>query len=307
MRESFFYPAEWEKQKGTIAIFPKKSSDWGCCFDEVVEKFRAFLSAMAKYQPVYLIIEEDLSLNIDGVTEIKGVPSNDTWGRDSLGLTVFKDGVKFIVNYQFNGWGGKFDATLDNQITESLKDLGFFEKSEIIDIPFIVEGGAIETNGEILLVTESSTLNINRNQENSKDEITESLKRYLGVDEVVWLKNSFLAGDDTDGHIDMLARFANIETILYSLPEVGEELKERLPHKRLIEVPSPDFGEYPATYLNFVFVNGAVLVPVYGVDTDQKALQIFRDIFSNRDIIPIDSSTFIKQGGSLHCLTMQLY
>lgn len=307
LKNSFFYPPEWEKQSGTILIFPKEESDWNCCFDEVKTKFIEFIEKIAKYQKVYLI--GNIELNTSNVETIKDIPIDDTWGRDSLPLTIFKNGEKYILNYQFNGWGGKFDATRDNQITYHLAQKGFFQKDRVINLPYIVEGGAIETNGEILLVTESSTLNINRGQDNkkSREEIEESFKKYLGVKRVIWLKESFLAGDDTDGHIDMLARFSDKDTILYSLEAIGDELKRELPEKRFFKLPSPKFGDAPATYLNFIFVKGAVLVPTYGVDEDREALEIFKDVFRDREIVSVDSSIFIQQGGSLHCLTMQLY
>jgi agmatine/peptidylarginine deiminase len=307
LKSSYSYPPEWVQQSGTILIFPKEDSDWGCCFRDVEEKFLSFIKAIAKYQKVYLI--SDREFHIDNVEVISGVETDDTWARDSLGLTIFKDKKRYLLNYQFNGWGGKFDATFDNQITKNLAEHGFFDKSRVIELPYIVEGGAIETNGDTLLVTESSTLNSNRNQESSesRSEIEKSFKEYLGVERVIWLKESYLKGDDTDGHIDMLARFANRETILYSLDSVGNELKERLPEMRFVQLPSPSFGDFPATYLNFIFVNGAILVPVYGLDSDKEAIQIFRDTFPDRDIVEVDSSIFIQQGGSLHCLTMQLY
>jgi len=292
--DRYFYPPEWEYQSGTILIPPTPDSDWDCCFDEVQRDFNQFIKKIEKYQKVYLI---------------DNIKTDDTWGRDSLPLPIFKNGERYFLNYQFNGWGGKFDATNDNLITHNLIKSGFFPKDRVIDLSYIVEGGAIETNGETLLVTESSTLNSNRGQDSEKSrlEIEESFKLYLGVKRVVWLKNSFLAGDDTDGHIDMLARFGDKNSIFYSLDSVGDELKEKLPNKRFIKLPSPKFGDFPATYLNFIFVNGGVLFPVYGVEEDREALEIFQNFFLDRDVVPVKSDIFIQQGGSLHCLTMQLY
>lgn len=305
MRSKFFYPPEWHKQRGTIFIVPQPHHDWGCCFDEVVESFRYFVSVVSKYQKVYLI--GDLGGEYE---EIENIPTDDTWTRDTLPLTIFdKNGNRYFLNYQFNGWGGKFDFSNDNLITQRLSNIGFFPKERIINLPYIVEGGAVETNGDILLVTKSSILNRNRNQnsEESRREIENSFYQYLGVEKVVWIDNSYLEGDDTDGHIDMLARFGDRKTILYSLDEVGNELKEKLADFQYIQLPNPKFGEFPATYLNFIFVNGAVLIPTYGVAEDREAIEIFRKIFPDRKVEPINSSIFIRQGGSLHCLTMQLY
>ncbi len=308
--KNYIYPPEWENQRGTILIYPQRDSDWGCCFDEVEERFAEFIITIAKYQKVYLISDEPIIIdeleNNENFENISGISSNDTWSRDSLALSVFKNGKPVFIKYQFNGWGGKFDASLDNQISEILKNDNFYNGDLIIE-PLYIEGGAIETNGEILLLTESSILNSNRGQENSRDEVEKSLINYLGAKKIVWLENSYLAGDDTDGHIDMLARFADSNTILYSLPEIGSEITQKLPNCTLIKVPHPNYDKFPATYLNFIFVNGAILLPIYGVETDEEAIRIFQDVFPDREIVPIDSTYFIRQGGSLHCLTMQLY
>lgn len=307
MLNSFVYPPEWEQQNSTILIFPQRGGDWDCCFDEVVESFINLISVIAKYQKVYVI--GDIKLNIDRVEVISQIPINDTWGRDSLPLNIFRDGTSYFLNYQFNGWGQKFDSYYDNLITHNLIKQSFLKYNSVINLPYVVEGGAIETNGEVLLVTESSILNQNRGQDNieAKQKIEESFYKYFGVKQVVWLKNSFLENDDTDGHIDMLARFVDKNTIFYSLDSVGRELKNKLPNMRYIQLPSPTLRNYPATYLNFIFVNGAVLIPIYGVIEDQKAISIFKNFFLKREVVSIDSSLFIKQGGSLHCLTMQIY
>ena len=304
---SYRYLPEWREQKGTILIFPKRGSDWNCCFDRAVKSFTHLIKAIAKYQKVYLILEEDITLDIPNVEIIKGVKTNDTWARDSLGLTVFHNEKRYILNYQFNGWGNKFDSSLDNKITENLFQKNLFQDSKLINSPLIIEGGAVETDGKVLLVTETSILNINRGQKDSRKIIENSFRKYLGVSEIIWLKNSFLAGDDTDGHIDMLARFGENGEILYFLDEVGDEIMESLPNRKYIKFPTPSFEDFPTTYLNFIFVNGGILFPTYGVKEDMEAMEIFRTTFPKRDIIPIDSRTFIQQGGSLHCLTMQLY
>jgi len=295
------YPPEWNPQKGTILIFPKKDSDWNCCFDEVKKDFIFFIKAIAEFQTVYLILEEYIEINIPNVEVIKNIKTDDTWARDSLALTIFKNGKRDFLNFQFNGWGNKYPAYFDNRISES-----FFQNNLIFN-PFIIDGGAIETDGENLLVTKTSILNKNRHQLNRKYDIENSLKKNLGVSNIIWLENSFLAGDDTDGHIDMLARFGENSEVFYSLNNIGEEIKSYLPNKRFIKLPHPTFQDTPANYLNFIFVNGGLLFPTYGVKEDKQAFKIFQIHFPNRKIIPIDSRIFIQQGGSLHCLTMQIY
>jgi agmatine deiminase len=290
------YIPEWSREGGKILIAPKKSVGW-CCFEKVMEHFLAFAKEIEKREKLYIISEEDFGI---GET-ISGIPYNDSWARDSVGLFV----SNAILNYQFNGWGGKFEFEDDNRITENLYKKGFFGEIPKIEVPLIVEGGAIETDGKTLLVTETSILNSNRPL-NSRSEVEESFRKYFGISKIVWLKNSFLKGDDTDGHIDMLARFSREDRVLYSLLEVGKELEKKLEKASFRKLPNPEFRDFPATYLNFIFVKGAVLVPIYNISEDEVALQIFREEFPEREIVPIDSSLFIQQGGSLHCLSMEV-
>jgi agmatine deiminase len=300
MMKKFQYLPEWRKQKGTILILPKRESDWNCCYDEVIKDFKNFVQKITKFQKVYLISEQKIDWNFPNLELIYGIPYNDTWARDSLSL-VLSNGE--VVNFNFNGWGNKFDASLDNQISNELEKKGFWKISQ--NSKLIIEGGAVETDGEIALVTETSILNKNR-PANSREEVEESFKNLMGLEKTVWLKESFLAGDDTDGHIDMLARFSKVGQILYSLPKVGEELKEKFPNADLIALPNPKFGEFPATYLNFIFVNGGILFPIYGIEEDKEAEKIFKEVFPDHKIVPVESQNFIRQGGSLHCLTMQI-
>ncbi len=191
-------------------------------------------------------------------------------------------------------------------------------------IDFVLEGGGVESNGEgIILTTAECLLNKNRNPDLDAIQITQKLNEILGATEVLYLEHGYLAGDDTDSHIDTLARFIDERTIMYLASEttddehykelklMEEELKviaQRYQFK-LIKLPMTSAIYYederlPATYANFLFVNGAVLVPTYNVKEDEKALNIFRDTFKDRDIIPVDSSVLIRQHGSLHCVTM---
>jgi agmatine/peptidylarginine deiminase len=301
---------EWSEQKGTILIFPKEDSDWNCCYDEVVRSFINFLNEIRKRQKLYLITHNieysKYRIGDDHNIEFFEIETNDTWGRDSLGV----DSGTAIIDFQFDGWGGKFDASLDNQITENLKAKDFYSQN-ITTSNLTIEGGAIETDGEVLLLTDSAVAE--RNSEVPKEELQKELLNLLNLKRAVWLKDSYLQGDDTDGHIDMLVRFADKEKILYYQKSgLEKELKEAFPDRELIPVPTPDKREFngevlPLTYLNFIFVNGAVLLPIYGVKQDSEAIELFQKTFLDRDIIPIDSSIFIRQGGSLHCLSMQVY
>ncbi len=226
------------------------------------------------------------------------------------------------MDFTFNGWGLKFAANYDNLVTRRLFQKRVF-KSPLKTLNFVLEGGSIESNGEEILLTNTQCLlEENRNPEFSKDEIEERLKRYLKVKEVIFLNHGFLEGDDTDSHIDTLARFVSKDTIAYvkcedeedihfkELKKMEEELK-KLPFN-LIPLPfvKPKFYEgerLPATYANFLFINNAVLVPTYNDENDEKAIKIFEKLFPKRDVIGIDSTILIREHGSIHCATMHSF
>jgi agmatine deiminase len=233
-----------------------------------------------------------------------------------------------LLDFTFNGWGNKYPADLDNRITTTLYKAGAFGKTPCQGIDFILEGGSIETDGQgTLMTTVSCLLSKHRNPGLGKKEIEAKLSEFLGADNIIWIHHGQLAGDDTDGHIDTLARFANDETILYvtsnesddpnfaSLNRMEEELqgltkKNGKPYK-LVSLPSPVItnaeGNYlPASYANFLIINHAVLVPVYGLETDAGVIKIFKECFVNRKIIPVNCRPLIQQYGSLHCITMHL-
>ena len=346
LKKSFLVP-EWEKQKATILIFPSVESDWNCCFDEVSKKYFEFLEKILRFQKVILIVDKNADshlieeLNIlDKKTEnklqiIQNINFNDTWARDSLGLILKTDDKKLVLDFNFNAWGGKFDAELDNKITENLFKKNIYSELYNQDLNYLklenfVEGGALETNGELLIATTKSIINQNRFSENKKSEIEEIFKKYFSINEILWLENGDLPNDDTDSHIDLLVRFANKKDILYtdyrtfdknideeiyhSLKKMEKELIDFNNSKdnfyNLIPVPTPVYKYqdefYPASYLNFIFVNNAIILPIYGTKTDDLAVEIFHKAFPDREIITQDSTTFIRQGGSFHCLTMQL-
>ena len=297
---------------------------------------------------------------------LKEIPSNDTWARDHGGITVFEtldvglwtlekeknlisnvqsptSKVPVIYDFTFNGWGMKFPADKDNLITRRLfrtLDFGLWTlehnenieiqspKSKVQSLEFIFEGGGIESDGEgTLMTTSECLLSPNRNGHLSKTQITRKLKKYFGAERVLWLNNGYLAGDDTDSHIDTLARFCAPDLIAYvkcddkndehyaALQAMEKELKnfrtaEKKPY-RLKALPMPDacYAEdghrLPATYANFLIINGAVLVPTYGVKQDDAALAILATCFPDRKIIGINCRILIEQHGSLHCATMQ--
>ena len=255
--------------------------------------------------------------------------TNDTWARDHGGITVFDQGEPAVYDFVFNGWGMKYVANLDNLITRNLAMQGTFADGiPIINMqPFILEGGSIESDGKgTLLTTVECLSSVNRNEYLQKEELEAYLKDVFGFERILWLENGYLAGDDTDSHVDTLARFCSEDTIAYvqctdESDEHFEELQameqELLAFKqadgrpyRLIALPMADpvvwEGErLPATYANFLIINGAVLLPYYNSPKDELAKDALQQVFPDREIIGINCLPLIKQHGSLHCVTMQ--
>ncbi len=329
-------PAEWEDQDGILLAWPHIQSDWEPVLDLVEPVFAEIIAAISRYERVLLIVPEaDAALSglsetgtrLDRVTCV-ALPTNDTWARDFGPITVYEDGAAVLLDYGFNGWGLKFAANLDNRLNSALAEKGLFH-SRMLTMPLVLEGGSIESDGDgTLLLTSECLLNRNRNPHLSKESIESALSTQLGTDHFLWLNNGYLAGDDTDSHIDTLARLCPNDTILFvacddpadehfqALAAMKAELesfrtKSGVPY-RLIPLPLPaehkgmNGERIPATYANFLIINGAVLMPTYNCMYDEEALASAGTAFPDRDIIGIDCSSIIHQHGSLHCLTMQL-
>ena len=260
---------------------------------------------------------------------IVGEPSNDTWARDHGFISLVDDqGGRRLLDFRFNGWGEKFPADLDNAINRRLYDEGKL-KGEYIDcLDFVLEGGSIESDGKGTVFTTSCCLLApHRNQPMTQEQIEERLKETLCAERIVWIDHGHLTGDDTDGHIDTLVRVCPDDTLLYvgcddpedeqyiDLRLMEEQLKtlrtlDGKPYKLVrLPMPRPIYdGEdrLPATYANFLVVNGAVLCPTYDQpDLDAEALHLIGEAFPDREIVGIDCRSIIKQHGSLHCCTMQ--
>lgn len=320
--------AEFEKQSFVQLIFPHEQSDWIEYLEEARECFVNIANAVAQYEQCLIIcddIEKVKSYFSDHTNKVFiEYQSDDTWARDCSVISVLEDGVSKLQDFTFTGWGGKFDASRDNAMSSSISNI---YSSDMIRVDMILEGGAIETNGAgVLLTTSECLLNPNRNAHLNKDQTEQILKKEFGVEKILWLNSGYLAGDDTDSHIDTLARFIDEKTIMYvkcedendehyeALKKMEDELKSftdinNEPFK-LIALPMTNAIYFederiPATYANFLIINGAVLVPTYNDEHDNEALEIFKNAFSDRDIIGIDCSVLIRQHGSLHCVTMQ--
>ena len=332
MNQKLRFPAEWEKQSFLQLTFPHENSDWKYLLEEVITCFVEIIETAASFEDVIVVCDniERVKSFFSSTQNIFFVQaeSNDTWTRDHGGITVIENGNAVIHDYIFNGWGNKFDAGLDNYITKKLYEKGVFENCIIKTFDLVLEGGSLESDGKgTILTTSECLLSKNRNEHLSKQQIEQLLKENFGAERILWLNHGYLAGDDTDSHIDTLVRFCDEKTIAYVGCENREDehfeallqMKKELQQFRdfegnpynLVEVPLPDAcfdtdgTRLPATYVNFTFINGAVLVPVYGVSQDKEILEIFQNCFPQKKIIGLNCRVLIEQHGSLHCVTMQ--
>lgn len=338
-------PAEWAPQSAVLITWPHAATDWVDMLDEVTENYVHLAYAIAQRQPLAIIVVEGLDVKrllekrlpqtaLRNIHYITVPTTNDTWVRDYGFLTVLSTGGAELMDFRFNGWGGKFAAEHDNALNAQLFDKKLFKGHYVDVLNFELEGGGIESDGcGTLLTTAECLLNPNRRREGDavsspdKAQMEELLKEKLGVDRVLWLHHGYLAGDDTDSHVDTLARLCPDNTIVYvqctdtddehfaELAAMEAELQafrtiEGKPY-RLIPVPLPDAcydgdDRLPATYANFLIMNKAVLVPTYAQpEKDALALQCIQKAFPHHEIVGVDCRALIRQHGSLHCATMQ--
>lgn len=334
------FPAEWEPQAAVMLTWPHQSTDWAAILPQVEPVFVRIAQEVARRQ--HLIISchsrDDLGhvarllaeTDIDQASVSLFVqPSNDSWVRDHGPIGVYRDGLLELCDFGFDGWGGKYPAELDDALSRGLKAQGTFDETPLKGINLIVEGGALETDGQgSLLAVARCLLDGKRNPGMTQARMEALLGEHLGIDRCHWLWHGGLEGDDTDGHIDTLARFCESGAILYQasagpqdpnhaeLTAMAAELVQMRDANgqgyRLLPLPSPSpirnaAGTLlPASYANFLIINGAVLAPVYGDPADAKALATLAQGFPGRNIIPIDCRPLIQQFGSLHCVTMQI-
>lgn len=329
------WPAEWHPQSAVQLTWPHADSDWAPILEEVIPCFVAIAKAIIERQKLLIVCpsEDDVRAQLGDVDYdrvlFREMETNDTWARDHGGISVFDDGQPVVYDFVFNGWGLKFAANWDNLITRTLCIQDTFA-GDVLPInmqPFVLEGGSIESDGKgTMLTTVECLASVNRNEYLQKEELEHYLKDVFGLDRILWLENGYLAGDDTDSHVDTLARFCSEDTIAYvqctdeadehytELQAMQKELEaftqaDGKPY-RLIALPMADVVEWegerlPATYANFLIINGAVLLPFYNSPKDEVARQALQVAFPDREIVGINCLPLIKQHGSLHCVTMQ--
>lgn len=337
----YHLPPEWAKQSGVMLTWPHEENSWYPSLAEVESSFTIIATEVSKREKVLISclhavhqahIEALLRAAEVDLTHIKFyvAPSNDVWARDHgpLIVTDNQNQIK-LLDFKFNGWGNKYPADRDNVLTLNLHRQGAFSHNPLEQIDLVLEGGSVEVDGEgTLLTTRSCLLSPERNPTVSAENLELYLKQWFGVKRVLWLDHGFLAGDDTDGHIDTLARFINPETIAYvsctepqdehfvALQAMEQQLRSFKNYRgesyKLVPLPfpaakyGPDDRRLPATYANFLIINGAVLMPTYADPADAEALHLLQTSFIDRDVIGVPCRHVIEQYGSLHCVTMQL-
>lgn len=331
-------PAEWEPVDTVLVALPHENTDWAYMLEEVLRTYGNIIKALADHAKVIVTgpVAPDSKYYPEGtrtdrITFIE-MPTNDTWTRDYGPITIAEGNACSHIDYQFNGWGLKFAANLDNLATLRLCTKGILPYPRINRLGFELEGGSIESDGNgFILTTASCLLSPNRNGDLTREEIEAELKRDFGAHTIAWLYNGELEGDDTDGHIDTLARILPPgDTIIYtgcsdpadSHFESLQAMKEELAALRrsngmpfnLIELPLPDAihdpddgTRLPATYANFLLLNGVVIMPTYNQPLkDRHAAMAIQAALPDYEIVTVDCRALIRQHGSLHCATMQI-
>ena len=334
---AFRLPAEWEAQAGVLLAWPHADTDWAERLAAVESTYVALVAAIVRFEPAIVCVADaalrthaqahlrEAGVDLSRVHFVE-IDYDDTWLRDSGPITL-ADGSGFrLTDFRFTGWGGKFEASRDDQLVEGLLARGVFHQAEHRRIDWALEGGGIESDGRGTILTTWRCL-VQRHPDESREQMTATLRDGLAANRVLWLDRGYLEGDDTDAHIDTLARLAPNDGIVYQacddasdthyaeLQAMAAELAalrtsdgrpytlHALPWAR----PVLDEGRrLAASYANYLIVNGAVLIPAYGDPADALAAKVIAAAHPGREVVPVPCRPLIWQNGSLHCVTMQL-
>ncbi len=339
MTPSRRWPAEWEAQAGILLAWPHEQTDWAANLAAVEGSYRELIRAILSFEDVYLIVAdaavraralEVLGRGIDLIghqLHFIELPYNDTWLRDSGPITLLENRAPVWLDFRFTGWGDKFEAALDDAIPAGLNATPEFAHVQRESIDFALEGGAVETDGAGTLLTTWTCLS-RRHPGKSRAQVEQILGPTLAVDRFLWLTQGELAGDDTDAHIDTLARFCAPDRIAFqactqeddphfpALERMQNELMqlrtrqgqpyELFPLPWAPPIHAADGRRLAASYANFLIVNGGILMPGYDVDTDLDAAEVIQAAFPDHDVVIVPCRPLIEQNGSLHCVSMQL-
>ena len=337
MTDAFRFPAEWEPQSAVLIAWPHAGTDWAEHLGEVEDTYVALVQAITRYQPAWICVADDdlqtyaearlRSARVD-MSRVRFVPFDydDTWLRDSGPITLREgDGFR-VLDFRFTAWGGKFEAGRDDRLVEALDQQGLFGGAPRQRIDFALEGGGIETDGDGTLLTTWHCLH-ERHPQASREDLDARLRQWLAQDRVLWLDHGYLEGDDTDAHIDTLARFAPGDAIVFQAcddPADSHHAELQAMAADIAALRTADGRPYrlfplpwarpivdngrrlAASYANYLIINGAVLIPAYGDRADDAAAAVLALAYPGRDIVQVPCRPLIWQNGSLHCITMQL-
>lgn len=329
---------EWEPIEYVMLALPNEDTDWNYILPEAIDQYKRLVAAITGEGIKVVLLcpkpEDAAEIMIDCPQQLITYVSmeyNDTWTRDYGMLSVVRNDRVRALDFGFNAWGLKFAADKDNLVNLSLQKKGFISKDVYRnERDFVLEGGSIETDGNGTILTTTRCLTSpNRNGGKSKPELNAMLSERLGADHVLWLDHGALEGDDTDSHIDTLARMAPDDTIVFTgtrnfddpmfeplLAMRAQLTMFRTPEGNpynLVELPLPDpvldtdGQRLPATYANYLVANGIIFMPTYAQrDKDQLAMRSIRIAYPDYKVVGIDCRTLLRQHGSLHCATMQI-
>ncbi|MFY2764929.1 agmatine deiminase family protein [Arenimonas sp. MALMAid1274] len=337
MSQNLRFPAEWEPQSAVLLAWPHEGTDWAERLAGVESTYVDLVAAICRFQPA-LICVADVALRERAAARLAAagvdparvrffeVAYDDTWLRDSGPITL-REGEGFrLLDFHFTAWGGKFEAGLDDQLVAKLHASGLLVPSRHQRVDFALEGGGIETDGAGTLFSTWTCLH-ERHPDLPRDQITATLESALVQRRTLWLDHGYLEGDDTDAHIDTLARFAAPDAIVFQAcddPDDRHYVELQAMAAEIAALRTVDGQPYrlfplpwarpildqgrrlAASYANFLIINGAVLMPAYGDANDDAAAAVLARAFPGREIIQINCRPLIWQNGSLHCVTMQL-
>lgn len=320
---------EWAPVQSVLLVWPYPHGDWQVNYPDIVACYWGILQALSAEVSVGLLLHPSLDrgafteelhrrpVNRANI-EVRVMSYDDTWIRDYGPLTT----TSGYISYTFNGWGGKYSAKNDNAVPLGLTD---YLGAPVTKYDFVCEGGGLETDGETLLLNANCIVDDNRNPGWDRAAIEDYFRQTLGLQKFAWLDDICLTGDDTDGHIDTIARFAAPGRIVYAGPnrahvdaDVLDQLHlqitqlAQIHNWQIMALPSPTYRSLidarflPCTYANFLIVNDCVFAPVYGLSEDAQALAVLRAAFPERRVIPVRCEALLEQHGSLHCATMQI-
>ncbi|AKS41906.1 agmatine deiminase family protein [Wenzhouxiangella marina] len=319
----FRLPAEWEPQSAVLLAWPHAGGDWSERLTAIREEYQALIEAILARQSVLLLVQPGDRSASQQLGERPGLhfielPFDDTWCRDYGPIVLVAAGERLAMDFHFNGWGGKYNAENDDRINSGLARHPLFEKFQFRQSLFELEGGAIDSDGQGRLLVNWHCLET-RHPHLSRQAIRAELSEAFNLEAVIGIDLPAMSGDDTDGHIDTLVRFAGPDTLVFQIQR-DEALSTRLlgqlellrradgqPYRLIGLPPAQGFDpELPANYANFLLINGACLMPAYGVETDREAQQRLAEAFDDREIVPVPARTMISQFGGPHCASMQI-